>query len=243
MPSDCSGPASRPRRPNTSSSASPATDGGRTIGRSTIASTSHLPRNVRRASTKRQRQPEDDRQDEADRGRGEAQGERGRGRPASAASTQRAVEDRPRDERRRRAAPRNRAKRPATTTPAPPPQPTGRPLAVGRAPAVGTPRLDRRRLGHEAGGRNPKSARIAWPVGSGEPVEEGLRGVRVRRRLDDDAGVGRRHVRRVGDLDRRDLVGRRRRRSRRRCRRRPRRARSWSTTAATLSSFEATFAA
>ena len=51
MPRNSNGAASRPRRPNTRSSASPATDGGRTIGRSTTASTTPLPRNWRRAST------------------------------------------------------------------------------------------------------------------------------------------------------------------------------------------------
>ena len=55
----------------------PATAGGSTIGRSTIASTSHLPRNDRRARTNASGRPNDDGQDEAHRGRGEAERQRG----------------------------------------------------------------------------------------------------------------------------------------------------------------------
>ena len=46
-----SAPPRSPRRPRTSRRARPATDGGRTIGRSTIASTHPEPRNRRRART------------------------------------------------------------------------------------------------------------------------------------------------------------------------------------------------
>ena len=51
MPIASNGVPSTPRRPSTSSSASPATVGGSTMGRSTMASTRPLPRNSRRASS------------------------------------------------------------------------------------------------------------------------------------------------------------------------------------------------
>ena len=51
MPRSPKGAESSPRRPKTRRRASPATAGGRTIGRSTIASTRPLPRNRRRART------------------------------------------------------------------------------------------------------------------------------------------------------------------------------------------------
>jgi len=51
IPKTSSASPTRPRRPNTKSSARPATDGGRTIGRSTIVSTMDDPRNGRRART------------------------------------------------------------------------------------------------------------------------------------------------------------------------------------------------
>ena len=51
IPSRSSAGASSPRRPKTRSSANPATDGGRTIGRSTIASSQPFPRKRRRART------------------------------------------------------------------------------------------------------------------------------------------------------------------------------------------------
>ena len=49
IPSASNGPPSRPRRPRTIRRASPATDGGRTIGRSITASSQPLPGNARRA--------------------------------------------------------------------------------------------------------------------------------------------------------------------------------------------------
>ena len=58
IPRNSNGAASRPRRPKTSSSASPATDGGSTIGRSTIASSQPLPRNCATGQDERERQPE-----------------------------------------------------------------------------------------------------------------------------------------------------------------------------------------
>ena len=79
-------------------------------------------------------------------------------------------------------------------------------------PRPGRPLLDRERstaagspwppgsLDHD-GGRNPRPPRIAWP--SGPANQSGTRGrVGVRRRLDDDAGVGRRDVGGVGHVDR-----------------------------------------
>ena len=51
-PSSSNGAASNPRRPNTSSRASPATDGGNTIGRSTTASIRPFAPKRRRARTK-----------------------------------------------------------------------------------------------------------------------------------------------------------------------------------------------
>ena len=57
MPNASNGTASRPRRPKTRRRANPATDGGRTMGRSIIASTRPLPRNCRRAMTKARGSP------------------------------------------------------------------------------------------------------------------------------------------------------------------------------------------
>ena len=51
IPRTLNGADRSPRRPKTSSNASPATDGGRTMGRSTTVSIRPLPRNARRAST------------------------------------------------------------------------------------------------------------------------------------------------------------------------------------------------
>ena len=206
MPAACIGPASRPRRPNTSSSARPATAGGSTIGRSTIASTSHLPRNDRRASTIASGRPNTTVRTRLTAVVVEAQGQRGEDGRRADDLAQRAVDDRPGDERddRQRQEQREDARERE--------QPDLAPRAPSRSAAGGA--ADRRRLladglRHDAGGRNPNSARIAWPSGPGEPVEERVGGLGVRRRLDDHPGVARRDVGVVGHVDRRDLVGRR----------------------------------
>ena len=164
-------------------------------------------------------------------------------RRAAIAIGERAVEDRPGDQRRRPAAPRNSANRPASaTSDAVAPASTGVPGATGAVATIGGG-LRRRSPVMTAAGRNPNSARIAWPSGPANQSRKALRGFRVRRRLDDDAGVGRRDVGLVGHVDRRRPCRTPSRRSRRRSPASPSPSSILATTALTLSSFETMFAA
>ena len=62
-------------------------------------------------------------------------------------------------------------------------------------------------LRHEdGGGRNPKLDRIAWPSGPANQVMNFEAASWFGGRLDDDAGIGGRHVGGVGDVDRLDLL-------------------------------------
>ena len=126
-PSASSGPPSSPRRPNTSSSASPATDGGSTIGRSMIASIQPLPRNERRARSHASGSPRATLRARLIAVVDEAQRRARRARPRDV----RAVASEPSMSARatsaRTGSPRNSGVRPATTA-------TGRPPSDERAP-------------------------------------------------------------------------------------------------------------
>ena len=166
MPRNSNGAESSPRRPKTSSSARPATDGGRTMGRSTTASSQPLPRNRRRARTKASGSPRVtvmtrlmavvtrlSQSASSDRRRGDGDG-------------QRAIEDRSQHEREDREAQEQREEGGqqghGTLCPAPSP-PTGGNRVADRSwrPQVG----DGVRVPAHDGGRNPSSLRIAWPSG------------------------------------------------------------------------------
>ena len=163
---------STPRRPKTSSSARPATDGGRTIGRSTIASTSHLPRNRRRARTKASGRP---RATVSTRltavvARLSHSASRTTGEAAASASDPSTIA---RATSATTGSPRNRANRAARATSERSPQRAGRP--VPDRPVDGPPPA-RGRLAHRAGGRNP-SARGS-PARRARRTSRGTRGPR-----------------------------------------------------------------
>ena len=106
----------------------------------------------------------------------------------------------------RTGSPRNRAKRAASAASERSPQrPAVRGSGLERPAQPAPPRAPGCRLDHDGGGRNPKPARIAWPSGPANQARKACGRGGVRGRLDDDAGVGREHVRRVGHVDGRDL--------------------------------------
>ena len=231
-------PASRrttPRRPKASRSASPATDGGRTIGRSTTASSSREPRNRRRASTKASGSPKTTVSDEADRGRHQAQGERIEDDRRGERSGERSVEDRPDDEGEHRKAQEERRRRPpGRTGPSLPGAFACEPVArddggTGRNDGSATTdgRLvptARLRMAGGTRARRGSPARRRPRARSGRPRRLGVRARPSRPPPPYVAGT----FAESGDRDRGDLRTRPSRRSRRRSRRRPRRARSWT---------------
>ena len=168
----------------------PATDGGSTIGRSTTASMTPLPRNRRRASTNASGSPSATVMTRLDGRRHEAQPEGVEDRGRGEGDPQRAVEDGPHDEGEDGQAEEQGeqagedGERPLRPSARPGRRPPGdRRCAPGCSPGGS--------VDHD-GGRNPKPLRIAWPSRPGEPGQERPGGVGVRRGLDDDAGVGRR---------------------------------------------------
>ena len=178
IPAACiSEPPRTPRRPNTSSSARPATAGGSTIGRSTIASTSHLPRNDHRARTNASGRPNTTVRTRltAVVARLSARAARTADEPATAASDPSRMDRTIRRQDRQRKedgqdSGRDRDAHPIGAT-------------AGCAQSARPATRSRRRLGHDGGGRNPNSARIGLARRAGEPVEERRRGILVRRRL------------------------------------------------------------
>ena len=155
----------------------------------------------RRARTNASGSPNDDGQHEADRRRGRGSGAsaaRTADEPATSRSepsrTDRttSVDDGQREEQREQAGERDERRV----------RPTMRD-AVGRAVASTAPMRSPTASVMTAGGRNPNSARIAWPSGPANQSRNAWAASAVRRRLDDDPGVGGRDVGRVGHLDRR----------------------------------------
>ena len=217
--------------PEASSSASPATDGGSTIGRSTIASSRPRAAEPAAGEDEGQRQAERDREHQADRGRGQAEGERveddrrAERRASEPSRTARA------DERRATGRPRNSATAPAQATasarpkrrpPTPAPgatRPSTR-LAAIAAGLVGSPSSRR-----AAGTRS--APRIAWPSGPASQVRNAAAAAAFADALTTTPAVGRGDVRGGRDGDRRDLRRRLRVGHVDDRRRRPRRARSW----------------
>ncbi len=149
-----------PRRPNASSSASPATVGGRMMGRSTSTSASHLPRKSRRARSSAEGCPEDDGQHQAGERRDEAQDERVKDRLVGGGGQQLLAQERPSEQRGHRQAQEQQPDdRQDDARPAPGRWRGG--WSAGGALRGG----DRGRRGTHWGGRNPNWARIACASG------------------------------------------------------------------------------
>ena len=186
----------------------PATDGGRTIGRSTTASSQPLPRNCRRARTNASGRPSDTVITQADRGGDQAQPERIEDRGRRDGRRERPVEDRPHDERDDRQAKEEREEpgddSERAVAPAARVARSGRGRSgAGRPRAAGLPATSS--ITRAAGTRSrPGSPGRSGPANQSRNA---LAAAAFAGRLDDDAVVGRRHVGRVGHVDRLDLVG------------------------------------
>ena len=165
MPRSSKGAESSPRRPKTRRRASPATEGGRTIGRSTMVSTRPLPRNWRRARTNASGRPSVTvitrltavvarLSQSASRTTGEASATRSD--PSTMARTTSVSTGSPRKSAKRAASAKSERS---------PHRPAVRRPDVERPTAGAPPGRPAASLDHDGGGRNPKSARIAWPSG------------------------------------------------------------------------------